>query len=91
MFSVVSESDSVMMFGRCDSDSDCDEDSPTVEKSTTPDKDECTEPRAENSDTTANNTPPKKSVAQMMRDKKKQTALTLQWYVICVLPCPMRS
>ena len=25
--------------------------------------------------------PAKKSVAQMMRDKKKQTGLTLQWYV----------
>lgn len=27
---------------------------------------------------------PKKTVAQIMRDKKKQTALTLQWYVIFV-------
>jgi hypothetical protein len=32
-----------------------------------------------NGDGTGNPQPQKKTVAQIMRDKKKQTALTLQW------------
>lgn len=31
-----------------------------------------------------NSQPQKKTVAQIMRDKKKQTQLTLQWWVHCV-------
>lgn len=30
---------------------------------------------------------PKKSISQIIKDKKKQTQLTLQWYIFYIGPC----